>query len=131
MAGGALLIYGCFLGELLSALTNDALSRTGGIVTCAAALLPLALMEDLSALAPVSVVGVGAIVYPAVFIILRFLDASCATGGKFFNELPFTPSLDIVSNSRLSLGTCVLFNMLLTAYMAHTNAVRFYNELEG
>ena len=91
MAGGALLIYGCFLGQLLSELTNNALSRTGAIVSCAAALLPLALMEDLSALAPVSVVGVGAIVYSALFIILRFVDGSCATGGKFFSDLPFAP----------------------------------------
>jgi len=31
----------------------------------------------------------------------------------------------------VSVGSFVLFNMLSTAYMAHTNAVRFYRELDG
>ena len=35
-----------------------------------------------------------------------------------------------VSGGRLCVGTCVLFNMLSTAFMCHTNAVRAYNELE-
>jgi len=30
----------------------------------------------------------------------------------------------------MSAGTAILFSMFSTSYMAHTNAVKFYNELQ-
>lgn len=130
VAGGALLIYGCFLGDMLTQLTNDYFSRTGAIVLCGLVLLPLALMPDLSSLAPVSVVGVGAIIYSAVFIIYRAVDGSYKEGGALLAETALKPAFDTLSNTRVSVGSTLLFNCLLTAFMGHTNAVRFYNELQ-
>lgn len=44
-------------------------------------------------------------------------------------SFPFPPQLAQVSLGRVSVGSFLLFNMLSTAFMAHANAVRFYNEL--
>lgn len=32
--------------------------------------------------------------------------------------------------AQVSAGTAILFSMFSTSYMAHTNAVKFYNELK-
>jgi len=144
VASGTLLVYSCFLGDILASLLGGAMGRTSAILSASAVLVPLILLPDLSALAPMAYAGVAAVAYSAFFIIRRFLDGSCvvsadaldsamgsAMGSAFGAVLPVAPQLGQVSAWRLSLGTCVLFNMLSTAYMAHTNAVRFYNELEG
>ena len=122
--------YACFLGDLCATLFST--TRTKAIlgVTCAA-LLPLGLLRDLSALSFSSIVGIVAVLYLTGFSVLRALDGTCAPGGAFFAGLPRAPELGQVSMARLSFGSFVLFNMLNTAFTAHTNAVRFYNELEG
>lgn len=128
---GTCIMYACFLGDLLSAMV-PAFSRSQAIVAVSVApLLPLCLMRDLSALSFSSVVGVAAVLYITGFSALRWLDGSCALGGRFFANLPLPPRPEQASLLRVSLGSAVLFNMLNTAYAAHTNAVRFYNELAG
>jgi len=130
----SLLTYSCFLGDILASLLDGtalALSRTMAILCATCVITPLCLLPDLSALAPMAYAGVAAVTYSAVFIIKRFLDGSCAAGGALGSALPVPPQLEQLSVGRLSLGTCVLFNMLSTAFTAHTNAVRFYNELEN
>jgi len=131
VAAGATLVYSCFLGDIVASLAGQSLSRTQAILSATAVLTPLCLLPDLSALAPAAYAGVAAVFYSAWFIIKRFLDGSCALGGALASSLPVPPELGQVSSGRVSLGTCVLFNMLSTAFMAHTNGVRFYNELEG
>lgn len=87
------------------------------------------------ALAFTSYTGIAAVIYTAVVIVRRWLDGSYAAAGRFLADgvgaaaVPFAPLLGQRSALGLSAGTFVLFNMLSTAYMAHTNAVRFYGEL--
>ena len=137
------------LVQILAALVGGALSRTASILTVTAVVLPMCLLRDLSALAPVATAGVMAVrphntlpicpcahcalnkaalptpqvAYSAVFIALRAADGSCAPGGALFEALPVAPQLAQASLGRVSVGTAVLFNMLSTAFMAHTNAV--------
>jgi sodium-coupled neutral amino acid transporter 11 len=83
------------------------------------------------ALSFTSYTGIGAVGFTAFVIVKRWLDGSYAAGGKLFAAgLPYAPALGQLSALRVSAGTFVLFNMLSTAYMAHTNAVRFYTELK-
>ena len=126
---GVLVMYACFLGDLCATLfgTTRALAIVGVTVF---PLLPLALLRDLSALAFSSILGIGAVLYLTAFSVLRALDGSCAPGGAYFAGLPIVPERAQISLARLSFGSFVLFNMLNTAFTAHTNAVRFYNELE-
>ena len=126
---GVLVMYACFLGDLCATLfgTTRALAIVGVTVF---PLLPLALLRDLSALAFSSILGIGAVLYLTAFSVLRALDGSCAPGGAYFAGLPIVPERAQISLARLSFGSFVLFNMLNTAFTAHTNAVRFYNELK-
>ena len=43
---------------------------------------------------------------------------------------PLTHAYANATNQQLSAGTAILFSMFSTSYMAHTNAVKFYNELK-
>lgn len=93
--------------------------------------LPCALALS-QALSFTSYTGIGAVAFTAFVIVKRWLDGSYAAGGALFAAgLPHAPQLAQRSMLRVSAGTFVLFNMLSTAYMAHTNAVRFYAELKG
>ena len=140
VAGGACLTYACFLGDLLSQLVPG-LGRTEAILTLALVpMTPLCLLKDLSALSSCSFMGLAAVAVSAYVVCRRAVDGSYGAGGAFarwlgagaggasLNKAAATP-LAQISGGRVCVGTCVLFNMLLTAYMAHTNAVRFYNEL--
>mmetsp|Transcript_31379 Transcript_31379/g.77621 ORF Transcript_31379/g.77621 Transcript_31379/m.77621 type:complete len:490 (-) Transcript_31379:480-1949(-) len=131
LAFSAVVMYGCFLGDLISALVPS-LTRTSALVgVTAAVLLPLCLQRDLSALSFTSYTGIGAVAFTAFVIVKRWLDGTYGAAGNFLLAgLPYAPALGQLSAMRLSAGTFVLFNMLSTAYMAHTNAVRFYTELK-
>lgn len=94
--------------------------------------LHLAPVRPGQALSFTSYTGIGAVAFTAFVILKRWLDGTYAAGGAFFAAgLPYAPALAQRSMLRVSAGTFVLFNMLSTAYMAHTNAVRFYTELKG
>jgi sodium-coupled neutral amino acid transporter 11 len=83
------------------------------------------------ALSFTSYTGIGAVAFTAFVVLKRWLDGTYAAGGAIFAAgLPYAPALGQLSAWRVSAGTFVLFNMLSTAYMAHTNAVRFYTELK-
>jgi amino acid permease len=89
--------------------------------------------QDLSALQYSSYVGMVAVIYTVVFIALRYFDGTYAKGGEFFSAIDahLRPKPATFGLWHLSTGTSILFNMFSTSYMAHTNAVKFYNELEG
>jgi len=132
VAGGACLTYACFLGDLLSQLVPS-LGRTEAILALAVVpMAPLVLLRDLSALSSASFAGLAAVAVSAFVVCKRALDGSYAPGGAFGGWLgggaAATP-LDQISGARVSVGTTVLFNMLSTAFMCHTNAVRAYHEL--
>uniref|UniRef100_A0A7S4F9R1 Amino acid transporter transmembrane domain-containing protein n=1 Tax=Chrysotila carterae TaxID=13221 RepID=A0A7S4F9R1_CHRCT len=96
-------------------------------------LFPLCLLRDLSSLAIGSVLGTAGTLYTALFMALRCIDGSYAPGGKFFSAIapavqprfvPVTPATPVVN-----LSIFVLISMLATAFLAHYNAPKFYNEL--
>jgi len=96
-------------------------------------LLPLALLRDLSSLAVGSVIGTSGTCYTALFIFKRLLDKSYAAGGKFFGAIPkevqpafFAPT---AAKPLINSGMFVLLSMLSSAFLAHYNAPKFYDEL--
>jgi len=129
VAGGAALTYNCFTGDLLKQLTG--VDRTKAILLLTLFPIgPLALLRDLSALKHSTIAGLVAVFVSAVVIVSRSLDGSYGVEGDFGAWLAAAPgALDQVSTTKLSLGSAVLFNMLSTAFMCHTNAVRAYEEL--
>jgi amino acid permease len=100
-------------------------------------LLPLCtLLKDLKALAPVSFLGLVGVGTTMASMIYRCLDGSYRVGGEFALspnaqrplESPGTGSF--FQNINI-LGGLVLACTLATAFVAHYNAPRFYNELEN
>lgn len=98
-------------------------------------LLPLSLLRDLSALAIGSVVGTAGTVYTALFVFLRYFDKSYLAGGKF--NLAIAESMRPVFSAPTAArplfnpSMFVLVSMLASAFLAHYNAPKFYNELES
>lgn len=76
--------------------------------------------------------GIVAVVYTVVFIAKRYFDGSYGPAGFFFNsmEKSLRPKPASFGIWQIGAGTSILFNMFSTSYMAHTNAVKFYNELK-
>ena len=125
---------------------TEALLGVTGIV-----LLPLTLQRDLSSLAPFSFVGVLGVLITTATIAIRYQDGSyLMETGTFAQDLPtqlqphFVDSTnsvaavtasDVLTNSATA-GTfgswsgVVLSCTLATAYVAHYNAPRFFNELQ-
>lgn len=61
---GSLLVYSCFLGDILKSLLMT--TRTNAVLVSSALLVPLVLLKDLSALAPLAYTGIAAVVYTTV-----------------------------------------------------------------
>ena len=96
-------------------------------------LLPLCLLKNLAALAPFSLLGIIGMVYTAFAMGVRFFGGAYAPGGAFLASV--APSLqpafgNIGAAGALSPNSFILVCMLSTAYMAHFNAPKFYNELK-
>ena len=96
-------------------------------------LLPLTLLRDMSSLAIGSVIGTAGTLYTALFIWLRLLDGSYAAGGAFHSAIAATaqPRFLAASAARplLNPSAFVLVSMLSTAFLAHYNAPKYFNEL--
>ncbi len=140
LAFGICIVYACFVGDTFTSLLKGAglpaliSSREASILgVTLLVLFPLTLLRDLSALQYSSYVGIGAVFYTVVFIALRWYDGSYAKGGQLFEAIPaeLRPRAASFGTWKLSAGTAILFSMFSTSYMAHTNAVKFYNELQG
>ena len=90
-------------------------------------------MRDLSSLAVGSVIGTAGTLYTALFIWLRLLDGSYAAGGAFHSAIAATaqPCFVAASAARplLNPSAFVLVSMLSTAFLAHYNAPKYFNEL--
>lgn len=96
-------------------------------------LTPLCLLRDLSALAFGSAIGCGGTIYCAGFMVKRWLDGSYQVGGKFHNAIAQASrpvfAAPTAARPLLNVNIFVLVAMLSTAFLAHYNAPRFYNEL--
>lgn len=97
------------------------------------ALFPLCSLENLSSLAPFSLLGLGGVLYTAIYMTMRFLKKDYLPGGTMFSLI--SPSAQPIFEKRagsfFSKKTFKLLSMLGTSYIAHFNAPKFYSELEN
>ncbi|KAL7544343.1 hypothetical protein ACHAWF_009787 [Thalassiosira exigua] len=134
----AILAYSMVLGDTFSSLFKTVgmtVSREAALVgLTVTVLLPLCLLKDLSSLAPFSIAGTLGMLYTAVAMAIRYFDGSYANPESGF-------ATDIAESLRPAIGTkgasavfsskaFILVCTLSTAYMAHFNAPKFYQELE-
>jgi sodium-coupled neutral amino acid transporter 11 len=93
--------------------------------------LPLCLMRDLSSLAIGSVIGTAGTLYTALFMSMRAFDGSYATGGRFNSliEQKLKPRFAAAAGPMMNFNVFVLVSMLATAFLAHYNAPKFFQEL--
>lgn len=114
----------------------------------AVVLLPLSLLNSLSALAPLSALGLFGTLFTAIMIGVRYFDGSYgysnidsleSTGlGRFLSDIPISnhPSFNLWRRNTgdwgalLSSASFILLSMFNTAYVAHYHAPRIYAELE-
>jgi len=133
----ATLCYSMILGD-----TFVSLLSTVGIVSSkipvtigltSTILLPLCLMKNLSSLAPFSLVGSLGMIYTAVAMAVRYFGKAYTATGGFSTDNPtlLRPKFGTVgAEGALTPSVAILVSMLSTAYMAHFNAPKFYNELK-
>lgn len=97
-------------------------------------ILPLCLLKNLASLAPFSLLGVVGMGYTAFAMAVRYLKGAYKVGGAFLTDVPanLAPSFGSVgARGVLNPSASILICMLSTAYMAHFNAPKFFNELEN
>lgn len=133
----ALLAYSMILGDTFSSLFAGAgmtvSSTTSLLGITGIVLFPLCLLRNLSALAPVSLLGSAGMIYTAVAMGIRYVGGAYAKGGKFATAV--APSLQpkfgkVGAEGVLSPQAAILVAMLSTAFMAHFNAPKFFVELK-
>jgi hypothetical protein len=98
-------------------------------------LLPLSLQQDLSALQMSSLLGVFGIFYTVGFHVLRLLDGSYSAGSSMLKFIepklrPLFPS-PAFSLFNINKGTLILANMFCVAFLAHYNAINYFQELNS
>jgi len=133
----ACLAYSMILGDtFVSLLSTVGIASAKIPVTLGltgAVLLPLCLMKNLSSLAPFSLVGSLGMLYTAVAMIIRYVGKAYTATGAFGadNVAALRPNFGTVgAQGALTPSAVILVSMLSTAYMAHFNAPKFYNELK-
>ena len=102
---GCLLFYSAFIGDLFGSLVSGVtvlppfLRKRWSVllVLHAVPILPLCLIQDLSALQYSSMTGLVGIVYTIFFVGKRLVDGSYAAGGRFFDLMPakFQPAAQL------------------------------------
>jgi len=96
-------------------------------------LLPLCLLKNLASLAPFSLLGIIGMGFTTAAMGIRYLDGSYKAGGKFVAEL--APNLAPAFGTKgaaavMNPNSFILVCMLSTAYLAHYNAPKYFNELK-
>jgi amino acid permease len=137
------LAYSMILADSFKSLLQTVgiqLSRTVALIFITIAILwPLCLLKNLKVLAPFSVLGIAAMVATVIAMTVRYLDGTYSleykgTSRSFIQDLPpnMRPSFGSARMSgRLHPEVFNLLCMLATAYVAHYNSPRFYDELEN
>eukprot|EP00980_Cylindrotheca_fusiformis_P001396 scaffold345_cov134-Cylindrotheca_fusiformis.AAC.7 len=133
----AILAYSMILGDTFVSLLSTAgitASKTPVLIgLTTAVLLPLCLLKNLAALAPFSLIGSLGMMYTAVAMVIRYLGKAYTKTGIFGTDCApaFRPAFGSVgAEGLLTPSAAILVGMLSTAYMAHFNAPKFYNELK-
>eukprot|EP00804_Cyclotella_cryptica_P021245 CCRYP_001528-RF/>CCRYP_001528-RF protein AED:0.06 eAED:0.06 QI:1223/0.5/0.4/1/0.75/0.6/5/238/322 len=135
----AVLSYSMILADTIRALfmtaTGMEVTRTVALLgITSTTLLPLCLLKNLSSLAPFSLVGVAGMFYTAVAMAIRYFQGVYKLAGKFLVDVAknYQPQFgELGASAALSPNVFILICMLSTAYMAHFNAPKFYNELKN
>jgi len=134
---GANLAYSMILADTFQNLLSTvgvSLTRTQTLFGVTLFILtPLCLLKDLSSLAPFSLLGIMGMAYTAIAMAVRYFDGSYAVpAGKFLADGIVVPSFgNKGAMSVFNPSSFILISMLSTAYMAHFNAPKFYNELQN
>lgn len=133
----AVLAYSMILADTfrsIFATAGLALSRTTTLLSITSAvILPLCLLKNLASLAPFSLLGVVGMGYTALAMAVRYAQGAYAAGGALLADVPaaLAPTFGTVgARGVLNPSSSILIGMLSTAYMAHFNAPKFFNELE-
>lgn len=141
---GCCVFYSAFVGDIFSALASAArlpsYLTTRWIVLVALStivLLPLCLLDDLSALQFSSKIGVAGILITLFYHILRAIDGKYSPGSALLSTMSLrhqphwpTPKSKF-SIWNVNTGTLILVNMLCVAFLAHYNAISYFEELEN
>ena len=131
------MVLGDTIKDLFMGLLNINISRSSAILgLTSTVLLPLCLVKNLSSLAPFSLLGIIGMAYTSIAIGIRYFGGSYVVpSGKFLSQLSKSQSLPSFGNvgavGALSPKSFLLICMLSTAYIAHFNAPKFYNELQN
>ena len=138
---GCCIFYSAFIGDIFGAL-GSSLGLTGLLArrwvaltaVTALVLLPLCLLEDLSALQFSSLLGVTGVLLTVAVHVRRLVDGSYAPGSQLLQGVsprlhPRWPS-PVWSAWNLNKGSLTLVNMLGVAFLAHYNSIAYYRELE-
>jgi len=119
------------LPAVLTTRTNVILGLTSLVI------FPLCLLKNLDALKTTSIMGLGGIVYCALFMAVRLVDGSYrGPNGRFFKDISdaVKPSFNqrvTTAAASSSHAIFVLISMLSTAFVAHYNAPKFWAELKN
>eukprot|EP00756_Hemistasia_phaeocysticola_P022361 Hpha_TRINITY_DN15829_c1_g14::TRINITY_DN15829_c1_g14_i1::g.191223::m.191223 len=113
--------YCVFVGDFVCALVGDHLgfhlsSRLATVAVTGLIFWPLSCAKSLGALAPLTVVGVLGILYSTVAVIVRYADSSYPSDNV---------TMEAFDGSRVG----NTFPILVVAFGAHFNVLRFYKEL--
>mmetsp|Transcript_20831 Transcript_20831/g.30812 ORF Transcript_20831/g.30812 Transcript_20831/m.30812 type:complete len:476 (-) Transcript_20831:60-1487(-) len=133
----AVLAYSMVLAETfqgIAAQMGITTSRAQTIVALTVTVLfPLCSMKNLASLAPFSLLGIIGMALTVGVMAIRFFDGSYALpAGKFLESVGTLPAFGSKgASAALNPNTLILVCMLSTAFMAHFNAPKFYNELEN
>lgn len=127
MCLAAAVIYSGILGDVFTPILSQAgvpnrwNGRSSNIVALTvAALLPMSLIKNLSALAFTSILGFSAIMYTVIFVVFRSLDGSYnVDGGRFVSDgvLARLPTFERSSLWNVDFTSLVLASNLGLAYV--------------
>lgn len=133
----AVLAYSMVLAETFAGIFQAMglnVSRTQTLIGLTSIVLfPLCLLKNLASLAPFSLLGIFGMALTVMCMGVRYFDGSYALpNGKLLEGLAKLPAFGVKgASSALSANAFILICMLSTAFMAHFNAPKFYNELEN
>lgn len=139
MTVSATLAYSMILADTFRAIfatVGIQLSRTNTLLSVTSlVLLPLCLLKNLASLAPFSLLGIIGMIYTALAMGIRYFGGAYAVpAGVLLPDVAasFQPAFGSIGAAGvLSPNAFILICMLSTAYMAHFNAPKFYNELKN